>query len=151
MPNSSFEYKFMDDTLADLYGSELQFKKATYTASSLSLIIALLGIFGMVSLSINKRVKEVGIRKVLGASETTISFLFLKEFLVVLGVSIVIACPIAYLLVNQWLDNYAYQITIGVNPFLIGIILIGSITAVLILFQTLKIALSNPVDSLRIE
>ena len=62
-----------------------------------------------------------------------------------------IACPIAYLLVNQWLDNYAYQITIGVNPFLIGIILIGSITAVLILFQTLKIALSNPVDSLRIE
>ncbi len=151
MPNSSFEYKFMDDTLAHLYESELQFKKATYTASLLSLIIALLGIFGMVSLSINKRVKEVGIRKVLGASVSNISYLFIKEFLVVLGLSILVACPLAYLLMNHWLSNYAYRITIGLTPFLIGIILIGSVTVLLILFQTLKAAITNPIKSLRTE
>ena len=151
MPNASFEYKFMDDTLANLYESELQFKKAAYTASLLSLIIALLGIFGMVSLSINKRIKEVGIRKVLGASVTNISFMFIKEFLVILGVSILIACPLAYLLMNQWLSNYVYRITIGLNPFLIGILLISSVTVSLILFQTLKAAIVNPIKSLRTE
>ncbi|PWI30044.1 hypothetical protein DI383_09845 [Flavobacteriaceae bacterium LYZ1037] len=151
MPDSSFEYQFMDDTLATLYENELQFKKATYTASILSFIIGLLGIFGMVSLSINKRIKEVGIRKVLGASVASISYLFIKEFLVILVLSILIACPLAYLLMNQWLSNYAYRITIGLNPFLIGILLIGSITIILILFQTLKTAIANPIKSLKTE
>jgi ABC-type antimicrobial peptide transport system permease subunit len=105
----------------------------------------------MVSLSINKRVKEVGIRKVLGASVANISFLFIKEFLVVLGLSMLIACPLAYLLMTQWLSGYAYQISIGWNPFLIGILLIGSITVLLILFQTLKTAIANPVKSLKTE
>jgi putative ABC transport system permease protein len=151
MPNSSFEYKFMDATLAALYESELQFKKAAYTASLLSLIIALLGIFSLVSLSVNKRVKEVGIRKVLGASVSSNSFLFVKEFLAILGLSILIACPLVYLLMNNWLSNYAYRITIGLYPFLVGILLIASITVLLILFQTLKIANTNPVKSLRSE
>ena len=151
MPNSPFEYTFMDDTLATLYETELQLKKATYTASLLSLIMALLGIFGMVALSINKRIKEVSIRKVLGASASEISFLFIKEFLVILGVSIGIACPLAYLLMDQWLANYAYRITIGITPFLTGIIFIGSITVLLILFQTLKVAFSNPIKSLKTE
>ena len=151
MPDSSFEYQFIDDTLAELYGSELQFQKATYTASLLSLIIALLGIFGMVSLSLNKRVKEVGVRKVLGASVRSISFLFIKEFLVILCVSILIACPLAYLLMNRWLANYAYKITIGFNPFIIGVLLIGFITILLVVFQTLKTAIANPIKSLRTE
>ena len=151
MLNSSFEYKFMDDTLANLYESEIQFKKATYTSALLSLIIALLGIFGMVSLSIHKRVKEVGIRKVLGASASRISLLFIKEFVVVLGLSILVACPLAYLLMDLWLSNYAYRITIGFNPFLIGILLIGGITVLLVLFQTVKVAIMNPIKSLRTE
>jgi len=151
MPSSSFEYKFMDDTLANLYESEIQFKKATYTSALLSLIIALLGIFGMVSLSIHKRVKEVGIRKVLGASASRISLLFIKEFIVILGLSIVVACPLAYLLMDSWLSNYAYRITIGFNPFLLGVLLIGGVTVLLILFQTLKVAITNPIKSLRSE
>ena len=151
MPNSPIEYKFMDDTLASLYASELQLKKAIYTASVLSLIIVLLGVFSMVSLTINKRIKEIGIRKVLGASEANISFLFIKEFLFILSLSIIIACPLAYLLINHWLANYAYKITIGLTPFLLGIIFIGSVTALLILFQTLKTAFSNPINSLKTE
>ena len=141
----------MDDTLANLYASELQFKKATYTASLLSLIIVLLGIFGMVSLSINKREKEVGVRKVLGASIANISALFIKEFIVILGISILIACPLVYLLMKQWLANYAYRITIDFNPFLIGVLSIAGITILLIVLQTLKTAISNPVDALRSE
>lgn len=151
MPNSSFEYKFMNDTLANLYESEIQFKKATYTSALLSLIIALIGIFGMVSLSIHKRVKEVGIRKVLGASASRISFLFIKEFIIILGLSILVACPLAYILMDLWLSNYAYRITIGFNPFLVGVLLIGGITVLLILFQTLKVAAKNPIKSLRTE
>ncbi len=151
MPTAPFEYKFMDDNLGDLYRSELQLKKSTYTASLLSLIIALLGIFGMVSLNINRRLKEVGIRKVLGASVQSISILFIKEFLVVLVLSMLIACPLAYFLVDDWLANYAYRIAIGLNPFLIGILLIGVLTTLLIMFQTLKAAIANPVNSLRSE
>lgn len=113
--------------------------------------MALLGIFGMVSLSINKRFKEVGIRKVLGASVTNISILFVKDFLIVLVISILIACPIAYLITNQWLDNYAYRIDIGFNPFVIGILLVGCITILLVVFQTLKVAITNPVNSLKSE
>ena len=151
LPNSPFDYEFIDDTLARLYESELQLKKATHTASILSLIVALLGIFGMVSLSINKRLKEVGIRKVLGASVANVSILFVKDFVIVLIISVLIACPIAYLIVNQWLDNYSYRIDIGFNPFLIGIVLVGGATTLLVILQTLKTAITNPVNSLRSE
>ncbi len=80
LPGTSFEYKFMDDTLKKLYASELQLKKAAYSATFLALIIVLLGVLGLVSLSIHKRVKEIGIRKVLGASLSHLVGLFAKEF-----------------------------------------------------------------------
>jgi len=151
MPGTSFEYKFMDETLANLYTREIRFKKAANTSTLLALLIALLGIFGMVALSIDKRLKEIAIRKVLGASVKNIGYLFVKEFLIILGISIFIACPLGYWLMQSWLDNYAYRITIGLNPFITAIFLIGSCTVILILLQTLKIAISNPVNSLRAE
>lgn len=151
LPGAPFEYKFMDDTLEKLYAGEIQFKKAANTATILALLIALLGIFGMVALSIDKRIKEIGVRKVLGASVANISLLFVKEFLIILVVSIIIACPIGYWLMDDWLQNYAYRITLSVVPFLIAIILVGSITATLVLLQTLKIARANPVESLKTE
>jgi putative ABC transport system permease protein len=151
LPESSFEYTFIDETLAELYAGEIQFKKAANTATILALLIALLGIFGMVALSIDKRIKEIGIRKVLGASVASIGLLFMKEFLIILIVSVLVACPIGYWFTQNWLQNYAYQITVGIDPFLIAILLVGSITAVLVVLQTLKIALTNPVESLKTE
>lgn len=151
LPGSSFEYKFMDDTLASLYATEIQFKRAANVATLLALLIALLGVFGMVALSIDKRVKEIGIRKVLGASIASIGVLFVKEFFIILLVAIVIACPLGYWLMNGWLQNYTYQTTIGIDPFIIAILLVGGITVGLILLQTLKIARANPVKSLRNE
>jgi putative ABC transport system permease protein len=151
LPGSSFDYSFMDDTLKKLYVTELQLKKAAYTATLLSLIIVLLGILGLVSLNIHKRVKEIGIRKVLGASVPNIILLFVKEFVVVILIAAVVACPLAFMVMNNWLDNYAYHINISPAPFAFSIIILIVITLLLIGLQTMKAAIANPVKSLRTE
>jgi ABC-type antimicrobial peptide transport system permease subunit len=151
MPGTPFEYTFMDDTLAKLYKSEIRLKKASYSATALALIIVLLGVVGLISLSIQKRTKEIGIRKVLGSSVTSIMSLFIKEFLLVVLIAGIIACPLAYIIMNKWLQGYAYRIDISMQPFLISVLILGFITALLICIQTIKAAVANPVDSLRSE
>lgn len=151
MPGSSFEYSFMDDALKKMYTSELQIKRAAYTATFLSLLIALLGVLGMVSLSIHKRVKEIGIRKVLGASIQSILLLFVKEFAVILLVAGAAAMPVAYLLMSNWLNNYASHISISAVPFVISIGMLGLVSLLLIALQALKAAVVNPVKSIRTE
>lgn len=151
MPGAPFEFKFMDDTLAKLYKSEIQLKKASYTATVLALIIVLLGVLGLISLSIQKRTKEIGIRKVLGSSVSGIMLLFLREFLTVIAIAGVVACPLAYIIMNKWLQGYAYRIDISAQPFFISVLILGFITTLLICIQTLKAAVANPVKSLRSE
>ena len=151
LPGAPFEYKFMDETLAGMYQSELQLKKASYTATILALIIVLLGVVGLVSLSIQKRTKEIGIRKVLGSSVPGIISLFIKEFLVVILIGGVVACPLAYLTMSKWLQEYAYRISMTAVPFIMSVLILGIITAILIGIQTIKAALANPVKSLRTE
>jgi ABC-type antimicrobial peptide transport system permease subunit len=149
MPGTPFEYTFMDDTLAKLYKSEIQLKKASYAATLLTLVIVLLGVLGLISLSIQRRTKEIGIRKVLGSSVTGIIALFMKEFLTVICIAGIIAFPLAYFVMQNWLNGYAYRINITPQPFLISILLLTFLTALLIGLQTVKSALSNPVKSLR--
>ncbi len=151
MPGIPFEYTFMDETLAKLYTSELQLKKASYTATVLALIIVLLGVLGLVSLSIQKRTKEIGIRKVLGSSVAGIISLFLKEFLAVILIAGAVACPLAYVIMHKWLEAYTYRIDITAQPFVVSVLGLGLITAILIGIQTIKAALSNPIKSLRTE
>ncbi len=151
MPGVPFEYSFMDDSLAKLYKSEIQLKKASYTATILALIIVLLGVLGLISLSIQKRTKEIGIRKVLGSSVAAIISLFVKEFLSVIFIGGIVACPLAYFIMHKWLESYAYRINITAMPFVISIICLGLITALLICIQTIKAAIANPVKSLRAE
>jgi putative ABC transport system permease protein len=151
LPGSSFEYAFMDDTLKSLYATEMQLKKAAYTATVLAFIIALLGVLGLVSLSIHKRVKEIGVRKVLGASLPSIILLFAREFIVVLVVAALVACPIAYMVMKEWLHNYAYRINITLTPFVLSVMLLGVVTFLLIAFQTVRIVQTNPAKSLKTE
>ena len=151
MPGAPFEYKFMDDMLAKMYQTEMQLRKASYVATILALIIVLLGVMGLISFSIQKRIKEIGIRKVLGSSVASIISLFLKEFLWVILLGGIIACPLAYLIMNNWLQGYAYRIDITSTPFIMSIIFLGLLTTVLISFQTIKVAMMNPVKSLRTE
>jgi len=151
LPGAPFEYHFMDDALTKLYANEIQLQKAAYIATVLAVIIVLLGVLGLISLSIQKRTKEIGIRKVLGASVAGITSLFLKDFLGVVVFAGVIACPAAYLMMQKWLGDYAYRIDISVSSFIIPIVLLTFITAVLIVLQTIRAAFLNPVKSLKSE
>ena len=151
MPQAPFEYHFMDDALTKLYATEIQLKKAAYIATTLAIIIVLLGVLGLVSLSIQKRTKEIGIRKILGSSVVSITGLFLKEFLGVVLIACVIACPLAWLIMQHWLNDYAYKINISLTPFVLSMALLIIITAFLITLQTIKIAFASPVKSLKSE
>jgi len=151
MPGSSFEYQFMDDTLKNLYATELQLKKAAYTATILSLVIVLLGVLGLISLSIHKRVKEISVRKVLGASVPNITMIFVKDFMLVVVASALIACPVAYYIMHAWLNNYASRVSITAMQFFWPVTALGLVTLVLIALQTLKAATANPMKHLRSE
>lgn len=151
LPDAPFEYTFMDQTVKKLYQSEVQLQQAAKVATILAIIIVLLGILGMVSLNITRRTKEVGIRKVLGASGISIVFLFLREFLIVLAIAILIAFPLAIMSMNNWLQNYAYRIELSWITFAsVGLVFVLMV-ALLVGFQTLKAARLNPVKSLKIE
>lgn len=149
MPGTAFEYKFMDDTLRKMYKTELQLKQASQLATGLSILIVLLGVIGLVSLSIQRRTREVGIRKVLGASVSSIVLLFIKEFAGIMWVAVLLACPVAWWLMNGWLNDYTYRITISPQPFLLAFATLAGITMLLIIVQTIRTGLSNPVKSIR--
>jgi ABC-type antimicrobial peptide transport system permease subunit len=151
LPGTPFEYTFMDEKLEKIYRSELQLKKASYTASFLSLVIVLLGVIGLIALSIQRRTKEIGIRKVLGSSVKGIIALFLKDFLLVVLIAGMVACPVAYLLMKQWLNDYVYRVDITAVPFVIAMVVLAAVTALLIVIQTIRTAIASPVKSLRTE
>ncbi|TFF38886.1 ABC transporter permease [Mucilaginibacter psychrotolerans] len=151
MPGAPFEYNFMDDAIAKMYKTELQLKQAAYLATGLAIIIVLLGVLGLISLSVQKRTKEIGIRKVLGSSVSHVMMLFMKEFLGIVLIAGLVACPLAWYMTQHWLDNYATRISLGPAPFVLAVLALTAVTAVLISLQTLKAALANPVKSLRSE
>lgn len=151
LPGAAFEYQFMDETLQRLYRSELQLKKAASTATILASIIVLLGVLGMVSISVQKRTKEIAIRKVIGASVPVIIRLFIREFVPLLLLAGLIATPLAYLIMHRWLDDYATRITITPWPFIAAISCLGAVMAILIVVQTVRAALANPIKSLKTE
>jgi len=151
LPGSSFEYRFMDDTLKRLYRSEIQLKKAAYAAALLSFVIVLLGVIGLVSLSIRRRTKEIGIRKVLGASVPGIITLFIRDFLPVVLIAGLISCPVAWAIMHYWLNNYAYRVTVTPTPFIVSVISLSLVTGGVIALQTLKAGNANPVKSLKTE
>ena len=151
LPDAPFAYSFMDDTLARLYSMEMQMKKASMAATVIALLIVLLGVLGIVTQSISKRTKEVGIRKVLGASVVQVIILFAKEFALITVIANAIAWPLAYVALNNWLNNYAYRIQLTMLPFvMVGLILL-LLVSILITVKTVRTALTNPVKSLRTE
>jgi putative ABC transport system permease protein len=151
MPGTAFEYAFMDQTLEKLYATEIQLQKAAYAASALALVIVLLGVLGMVSLSIQKRTREIGIRKVIGASVPEIILLFVKEFFVIIVVAGVVACPFAFIVMQNWLEGYNHRVQIGPQPFIWSVGILCLVTLLLIVARTSRAAMTNPVKSLKTE
>jgi putative ABC transport system permease protein len=150
-PDAPFEYSFMDQKLEELYKSELSLRKASKMATYLSLIIVVIGVLGMISLSLSKRTKEIGVRKVLGASIGQINILFLKEFVLLILLGTLISWPVAYLVLTHWLENFAYRIELTIEDFAWVSTLLLMLTGVIIVIQTSRTALLNPVKSLRNE
>lgn len=150
-PEVPLDYTIMNEDIKDQYQGELRFRSIFLVFSILSLIIACLGLLGLATASTNQRIKEIGIRKVLGASPFNLIQLISREFLLLVALSIVIATPLAWYGMEQWLAGFAYRINMNWVFFLsAGCIALG-IALITISYQTLKAAFSNPILSLRNE
>src|SRR4030095_1573706 len=150
-PASPFEYTFMDQRFQSLYGSELQLKKATNVATILNLLIVLMGIFGVVAFTLARRNKEIAVRKVLGAEVKNILFLFIKDYAWLIFIANLIAWPVAYFVINNWLQNYSYRIEQNIFSYLTVCLLVFFIAFLLIAAQCFKTAIAKPIKSLRTE
>ena len=150
-PNRPFEYKFLDESFDSHYRAEEQLNNIFSYFTLLAIIIACLGLFGMASYTAEQRTKEIGIRKVLGASASGIVYLLSQEMIRLLIVANIIAWPLAYFLMQNWLENFAYQIDIGVLPFVLSAALVFGVGFITISYQSIKAALANPIDSIRYE
>ncbi|MFC1724970.1 ABC transporter permease [candidate division KSB1 bacterium] len=146
-----FQYTFLDDAIDKLYSIEDKIGMISRYFTFLAVVIACMGLYGLASFITEKRTKEVGIRKVLGAPISKIIGLLSKEFLVLITVSSVIAFPVSYYLMNKLLGLYAYRTGIGIGTFLLTILLTMMITFVTVAYRTYKAASADPVDSLRYE
>ncbi len=150
-PNSLMDYSFQDESLESQYKAEQRFSQIGSTFTALSMLIACLGLFGLTSFTTRQRTKEIGIRKVLGASTTQILLLLSREFIKLVLVALLLAVPLACLGMEAWLEDFAYRITIGVWPFIIA----GGSTLLVVWltvsYQSVKAASANPVASLRSE
>jgi putative ABC transport system permease protein len=150
-PDRLFEYVFLDDIFDRLYWAEERQSKIFGTLSVLAIFIACLGLFGLASFTVEQRTKEIGIRKVMGASVYGIAALLSKEFVMLVGVANLIAWPVAYYAMSKWLQNFAYRTDLRVETFVLGGILTLVIALLTVSAQAAKAARANPVDALRYE
>ncbi|TMI90825.1 MAG: FtsX-like permease family protein, partial [Bacteroidetes bacterium] len=150
-PAGPLEYNFLDAKFASLYASEQRTQKIFSAFTILAIIIAGLGLFGLSAFVIEQRTKEIGIRKVLGASVQQVMLMVSKEFLLLVGIAFVIAIPVTWWAMHKWLEDFAYRITISWWVFVVAGITAILIALLTVSFQAIKAAISNPVKSLRTE
>jgi putative ABC transport system permease protein len=148
---SAFEYIFLDAHLDSLYRVENRLVKIIFIFSILSIFIASLGLYALTSFTIEQRVKEIGIRKVLGASVMEISNMLSREFLILVAVAILVSIPISYYLMQEWLKGFHYKIEIHVVTYIFAAIVITTLAWITVGLKAVRAASVNPVDSLRSE
>jgi putative ABC transport system permease protein len=149
--DEEFDYKFLDETLAAAYEQEQRLAKIVQYASVLSIFIACMGLFGLVTLVVVRRTKEIGIRKVLGADVKSIVALLSREFFILVFIASLIAFPVAWWGLNSWLQDFSYRIHIPWMVFLAASVIALFVALLTVSFQAIKAALTNPVHSLRTE
>ncbi len=150
-PGFPFSYNFLDESYARTFESEMVVGKLSQFFSMIGIFISCLGLFGLSTFSVERKSREIGIRKILGASISQVILLITKDFMRLALIAFMIAIPIVWYLMNQWLMNFAYHIQIGMGIFLAGGILSLLIAIFTLSFQSIKAARSNPVDALRTE
>jgi putative ABC transport system permease protein len=150
-PGEELTFSFIEENMRFQYESETRMNRLVTVSTLLSIIIAGLGLLGLTVLVINSRIKEIGIRKVIGASGFTIFRLLAGSFALQLIIGIALSIPITYWLMNDWLNDFAYRIDIGIGMFVLGGLISLVIAFLAISFHTIKASLVNPVDSIRTE
>ena len=150
-PDFVYEYRFLDDKVASFYKQENQLAQLYKIFAAIAIFLSCLGLYGLVSFMAVQRIKEVGIRKVLGATAGNIVYLFSKEFIVLIAIAFAIATPIAWYYMHQWLQEYVYRINISWWLFAAGGLASIVIALATISFQAINAAIANPVKSLRTE
>ena len=151
LPQKTFLYSFIDDTAASFYESERKTSKLMQSAMAITIFISCIGLFGLVMFTAEKRRREIGIRKVLGASVANITVLLTREFVTLVMLSLFIASPLAWIFMNKWLQGFAYRIPVNGWIFILAGLAGIFITLVTVSFHAIKSAIANPVKSLRTE
>ena len=151
MPGAVYQYSFLDELNERQYLQELRWQQVISVATILAFIICCLGLFSFAHLSTNQRTKEIGVRKVLGASVSQVAVLLSRDFLKPVIIAFLITCPIAWIGMNRWLQDFAYKINIGWAVFAIAGFFAFTIAILTVSFQAIKAAVANPVKSLRTE
>jgi putative ABC transport system permease protein len=146
-----FTWSFLDDDFNNLYKSDELTGKIYTSFTFFAILIACLGLFGLVAFAAEQRIKEMGIRKILGASSFNVIMLLSGNFVKLIIIATIIASPVAFWLSKQWLQDFAYRTTINFSFFLIAVLVISLITFVIVFFQSLKVAHQNPATILRDE
>lgn len=150
-PNEPFDYSFLDSDFQKNYRAENRLASIVSYFTIIAILISCLGLFGLAAFSAEQRTKEIGVRKVLGASIPSIIALLSKDFLKLVAIAVVIASPVAWYVMNKWLQDFEYRIDIGWGVFAITTVTALCIALLTIGFQAMRAALSNPVESLRTE
>jgi putative ABC transport system permease protein len=151
IPGWPFEYFFLENDLEKLYKAEQKMSKITVIFSGLSILVACLGLFGLSTYMAEQRIKEMSIRKVLGSSRTDIFLLFSKDFFAMIVISNLVAFPLAYVLLKQWLGNFAYQVNINFTVFVVSGFIAVAIAFLTISYQAMSAARTNPAEVLKGE
>ena len=150
-PGQPFNYYFMDDSFNETYQAEERLGRIFIIFTFLSILIACLGLFGLAAFNAEKRTKEIGIRKVLGASVTQITYGLSVDFLKLVGIAIFIALPLGWYAMNSWLEDFSYRIEIPWWTYVLAAFLAVMISIITVSFQSIKAAIVNPIDSLKTE
>jgi putative ABC transport system permease protein len=150
-PDAPFEYYFLDDNLDQAYRTEQQVWRLVGIAAILAFFIAGMGMLGLASISVVQRTKEIGVRKVLGASVPGIVVIFSREFVRLVLLALVVAAPVAYMIMNRWLNGFTYGVDIALESFVVTGVMTLSIVWIAIGYHSIRAARANPVNSLRYE
>jgi len=150
-PGRTFEYEYLDDLLATRYDEEDSWGRIVGYSALLAILISSLGLFGLSLIIVNKRIREIGIRKVHGASVRDVLMMLNKSFITKIMLAFLLACPAAYFIMSKWLENFVYRTNIHLWIFLLAGAIVLSISVLTINWQCLKSARSNPVDSIKYE
>lgn len=150
-PGAPFSYYFLEDGISNAYQEEQKLAKIYSSFCGLAIFIACLGLFALASYTIEKRKKEIAVRKVLGSTAAKISMLIYKDFLVLIGLAFLVAAPVSFLLFDSWLDRFAYHVNVEPSVFLVAVSSVSIISAITVLYQTIKAGLMNPATVLKAE